>query len=192
MMPNGMAGRADFVSFRAFIGNAVLGWATVWIGSLLAGFPVAMAMHETDHRFTVEGSVCRADSEPVSGVEVLAKDARVSVLSTTLTDERGHYKVTLHLHNDNKGDPIIVYVKDKEGKIQQEQQITAQFDPKDVHTERTTKVNFGSGCDVSSDEPPPWVYYGAGLAVLAGGAWAGAKLLRSRKRQAKGGRGGKR
>jgi len=192
MMQNGIGGRADFVKFSVFIGNAALGWATVWLGSWLAGVPVALAMHETDHRFTVEGSVCGADGAPISGVEVVAKDVRVSVLSTTLTDERGYYKVTLHLHNDNKGDPIAVYVKDTEGKIQHEQQITAQFDPKDVHTERKTTVNFGSGCDVSSDEPPSWVYYGAGLAVLAGGAWAGARLLRSRKRQTRSSRSGKR
>jgi hypothetical protein len=192
MMQNGSGGRADFVKFRAFIGNAALGWAMVWLGSWLAGSPVALAMHETDHRFTVEGAACGADGAPISGVEVVVKDARISVMSTTLTDERGYYKVTLHLHNDNKGDPIIVYLKDKEGKVQQERQITAQFDPKDVKTERKTAVNFGSGCDVSSDEPPPWVYYGAGLAVLAGGAWAGARMLRNRKRQSRGGKGGKR
>lgn len=191
-MQNSTGGRADFVTLRAFIGKAVLGWVTVWLGSLLAGFPAAMAMHETDHRFTVEGSVCGADGEPVSGVEVLAKDVRISVLSTTLTDDRGYYKVTLHLHNDNKGDPIAVYVKDAEGKIQQEQQVTAQFDPKDVQTERKTTVNFGSGCESLAAGPPPWIYYGAGLAVLAGGAWAGARLLRGRKRHAKSGKGGKR
>lgn len=191
-MRNSTSGRADFVTLRAFIGQAIVGGASVWLGSLLAGFPAAMAMHETDHRFTVEGSVCGADGEPVFGVEVLAKDARISVLSTTLTDERGYYKVTLHLHNDNKGDPIVVYVKDKAGTVQQEQQITAQFDPKDVKTERKTTVNFGSGCESLAEGPPPWIYYGAGLAVLAGGAWAGARLLRGRKRQAKGGRGGKR
>lgn len=191
-MRNRTSGRANFVTLRASIGQAVVGCAAVWLGSLLAGFPAAMAMHETDHRFTVEGSVCGADGEPVSGVEVLAKDTRISVLSTTLTDDRGYYKVTLHLHNDNKGDPIVVYLKDKEGTIQQEQQLTAQFDPNDVHTERKTTVNFGSGCESLAGGPPPWIYYGAGLAVLAGGAWAGARLLRGRKRQAKSSRGGKR
>jgi hypothetical protein len=185
-------GRVDFVTLRSFIEQAVAGLATVWLGSLLTGFPAAMAMHETDHRFTVEGSVCGADGEPVSGIEVLAKDTRVSVLSTTLTDDRGYYKVTLHLHNDNKGDPIAVYVKDRDGAVQQEQQVTAQFDPKDVKTERKTTVNFGSGCESLAEGPPPWVYYGAGLAVLAGGAWAGARVLRGRKRHARGGRGGKR
>jgi hypothetical protein len=158
----------------------------------MAGVPVAVAEHEADHRFTVEGSVCGAGGEPVSGVEVIAKDTRISVLRTTLTDDRGYYKITLHLHNDNKGDPIAVIVKDRDGRIQQEQRITAQFDPKDVHTERKTTVNFGSGCESLAAGPPAWMYYGVGLIVLAGGAWAGAKLLRSRKRPVKSGRGGKR
>lgn len=192
MMQNGIGRRELSVTLRALIRTIILGLATVWLGSWLAGLPEALAEHETDHRFTVEGSACGADGAPVSGVEVIVKDARISVLRTTLTDDRGYYKVTLHLHNENKGDPIVVYLKDKEGKVQQEQQITAQFDPKDVHTERKTTVNFGSGCAVLSDEPPPWVYYGAGLAVLSGGAWAGARLLRSRKRRAGNGRSGKR
>ena len=187
-MHNRIGEREDVVKFRSFVGNAVLGWVTVWLGSLLAGFPVAMATHEADHRFTVEGSACGADGAPISEVQVIVKDARIPVLGETLTDNQGYYKVTLHLHNDNKGDPIVVYLKDKEGKVQQERQITAQFDPKDVHTERKTTVNFGSGCD----EPPAWVYYGAGLAVLAGGAWAGSRLLRGRKRQSRIGKGGKR
>ena len=180
------------MTLRAVITKTIPGWATVWLGALLSGVPVAMAEHEADHRFTVEGAVCGAGGEPVAGVEIIAKDARVSVLRTTLTDDRGHYKVTLHLHNDNKGDPIVVYVKDKDGTVQQERRVTAEFDPKDVHTERKTTVNFGSGCEALSDEPPSWVYYGAGLVVLAGGAWAGFRLFRSGKRPVKSGRGGKR
>lgn len=185
-------GRANRVKFFAFIGRAILGGGAVWLGSLAADLSVAIAEHEADHRFTVEGSVCGAGGEPVSGVEVVAKDTRISVLRTTLTDDRGYYKVTLHLHNDNKGDPIAVIVKDKDGKVWQEQQTTAQFDPKDVHTERKTTVNFGSGCESLATGPPPWIYYGAGVAVLAGGAWAGARLLRGRKRPVKRHKGGKR
>jgi hypothetical protein len=191
-MRNRISGRANCVKFFAFIKQAVPGLGALWLGSLLTGVPVALAEHEADHRFTIEGSVCGTGGEPVSGVEVVAKDTRISVLRTTLTDDRGYYKVTLHLHNDNRGDTIAVYVKDKDGQVQQERQVTAQFDPNDVHTERKTTVNFGSGCETLAGEPPAWLYYGAGLSVLAGGAWAGARLLRSRKRQMKGGRGGKR
>jgi len=182
-MKTGTDGRAISVTLRAVNTKAILSGAVVWLWVLLFGAPVAMAEHEADHRFTVEGSVCGVGGEAVAGVEIVAKDARISVVRTTMTDDRGHYKVTLHLHNDNKGDPIVVYVKDKDGKIQQERQVTADFDPRDVHTERRTTVNFGSGCEALSDEPPAWVYYGAGLAVLAGGAWAGVRLIRGRKRK---------
>ena len=179
-MKTGTDGRADSVTLRTVITKTFLSWAMVWLWMLPYGVPVAVAEHEADHRFTVEGSVCGVGGEPVAGVEIVAKDARISVVRTTLTDDRGHYKVTLHLHNDNKGDPIVVFVKDTDGKIQQERHVTADFDPKDVHTERKTTVNFGSGCEALSDEPPAWVYYGAGLAVLAGGVWAGVRLFRVR------------
>jgi hypothetical protein len=182
-MKTGAGGRPNPVTVRALFTTSILGWAVVGLCTLVFDTPVAEAEHEADHRFTVEGSVCGAGGEPVAGVEIVAKDARISLARTTLTDDRGQYKVTLHLHNDNKGDPIVVYVKDKDGNVQQERQVTADFDPRDVHTERRTTVNFGSGCESLSDEPPAWVYYGAGLAVLAGGAWAGARLIRSRKRR---------
>ncbi len=191
-MKTGTDGRANTVARRTVLTKAILSSAVVWLGACLFGVPVAVAEHEADHRFTVEGSVCGVGGEPVAGVEIVAKDARISVVRTTLTDDRGHYKVTLHLHNDNKGDPIVVFVKDKDGKIQQERQVTADFDPKDVHTERKTTVNFGSGCEALSDEPPAWVYYGAGLAALAGGAWAGFRLFRGRKQKSGGHRGRKR
>lgn len=182
-MRTGTDGRSNPVTVRAVITKSILHGAMVGLCVLVFDRPFAMAEHEADHRFTVEGSVCGAGGEPVTGVEIVAKDARISQARTTLTDDRGYYKVTLHLHNDNKGDPIVVYVKDKDGKVQQERQVTAEFDTKDVHTERRTTVNFGSGCESLSDEPPAWVYYGAGAAVLAAGAWAGVRLFRSQKRR---------
>jgi hypothetical protein len=184
--------RANSVTLRAVITTAVGGWAVAWLGVVLSGAPVAWAEHEADHRFTVEGSVCGADGQPVAGVEIVAKDARISQVRTTQTDDLGRYKVTLHLHNDNRGDAIVVYVKDRNGTVQQERQVTAEFDPKDVHTERKTAVHFGSGCELLSDEPPAWVYYGAGAVALVGGVWAGARLLGSRKRPGGGRKGGKR
>lgn len=192
MIQKRIGGRASLVTRRALIRPFVLRCAAVGLGLLLIGVPVVLAEHEVDHRFTVEGVACGADGAPASGVEVVVKDARISVLRTGLTDDRGYYKVTLHLHNDNKGDPIVVYLKDKEGRIQQEQHITAQFDPKDLHTERKRTVNFGSGCESLADESPAWLSYSAGAVVLAGGAWAGAKLLRKRPRLGKSHKGGKR
>lgn len=179
----GIGGRPILASVGTGITKTTLGWLAVWLSVQLVHVPIALAEHEADHRFTVQGAVCGAGGEPVAGVEVVAKDARISVARTTFTDDRGRYKVTLHLHNENRGDPIIVYVKDKEGTVQQERQASADFDPNDVHAERHTTVNFGSGCESLSDEPPAWVYYGAGVAALAGGVWLGARLFRGNKQR---------
>ena len=140
-----------------------------------------LAEHEVDHRFIVEGFVCGGDGTVVPETEVMVKDTRVSVGKMGYTDSRGHYKVTLHLHNDNQGDPILITAKD------QERRITATFDPKDLHTERKVTVNFGSGC--VTEESSSWVYYGVGLGAVVAAAVAGATLMRKRRQPMKRGRG---
>jgi MYXO-CTERM domain-containing protein len=164
--------------------RVALGLAASWLGALLAGLPAAMAMHEVDHRYTVEGFVCGPDRLPVSSVQVIAKDTRASIGATALTDDRGYYKITLHLHNENRGDPVLVIAREEE------RQITAQFDVRDTKTERKVRVNFGSGCEVAADEgPPAWVLYGAGALALTGAALVGLKAVRKRTQ---GGRGARR
>ena len=171
------------MSARAIHGRAALGLAAGWLGALLAGLPAAMAMHEVDHRYTVEGFVCGPDRQPVSSAQVIAKDTKASIGATALTDDRGYYKITLHLHNDNRGDPILVIAREEE------RQITAQFDVKDTQTERKVRVNFGTGCEVAADEgPPAWVWYGAGALALAGAVLVGMKAARRRKPGGKGAR----
>jgi MYXO-CTERM domain-containing protein len=163
--------------------RVALGLVASWLGALLAGLPAAMAMHEVDHRYTVEGFVCGPDGQPVSSVQVIAKDTRASIGATALTDDRGYYKITLHLHNENRGDPVLVIAREEE------RQITAQFDVKDTQTERKVRVNFGTGCEVATDDGPPvWVWYGAGALVLAGAALAGMKAARKRRPGGKGAR----
>ena len=130
------------------------------------------AMHEIDHRFTVEGHVCGADKRPVSDAKVIVKDTRVSVGTAVFTDASGYYKATLHLHNDNLGDPILVAA------LEQEQTTKAQFDPKNVQDERKVVVNIGSGCEGAEGGSPAWVYYGAGVGLAAGAVAVGARLMR--------------
>ena len=77
------------------------------IGILFAP-SVLFASHAADHRFTVEGFVCGKDSRPSTKIEVLVKDTRITVGQTVTTDDDGYYKITLHLHNDNVGDPLLV------------------------------------------------------------------------------------
>jgi len=137
---------------------------------------VAVAMHEADHRFTVEGSVCGPDGQPVADAQVFVKDQRDQRVSgtTVYTDRRGRYRAVLHLHNDNRGDPILVTAGDKE------QRITAQFDAKDHETERKAVVHFGTGCE-SAGGLEPWMY-GVGIGALAVAVFAGTRLMRKRRR----------
>jgi hypothetical protein len=154
----------------------------VLVGSLGPVPSEVLAEHEIDHRFIVEGFVCGSDDKAVPEAEVMVKDTRVSVGKMGYTDNRGHYTVTLHLHNDNQGDPILITTKD------QEQRIAATFDPKDLKTERKVTVNFGTGC-VTQEESSPWVYYGVGLGVAVVAAVAGARLMRKRRQPVKRGKG---
>ncbi len=149
----------------------------VWglIGALLVP-SVLYASHAADHRFTVEGFVCGKDGRPGTKVEVLVKDARITVGQTVETDGDGYYKVTLHLHNDNVGDPLLV----EAGGEQKNYKI--QFDPNDLETERKLRVDFGSGCERDLG-PPQWLLYGLGIAAVAIVGWIGLKISRKRERE---------
>ena len=149
-------------------------WTLGLVGSL-SNPSILLATHEADHRFTVEGFVCNRDGKPSPQVEVLVKDTRVTVGQTVRTDSDGYYKVTLHLHNDNVGDPLLV----EAGPEQQEHKV--QFDPKDLETERRLQVNFGSGCE-SELGPPQWLVYGSAAVVVVLGSLVGFKILRKWKR----------
>lgn len=149
--------------------------------------PWAGAMHEADHRFTVDGYVCGPDGKPVAETPVLVKDTRVSVGATVYTDANGYYKATLHLHNDNVGDPLLI----EAGPERQERKI--DFDPKDTETERQVRVHFGTGCvQAASGGPPMWLYYGLGLGAAAVAAVIGRKLVRQWGREQRVGKGAKR
>jgi hypothetical protein len=149
--------------------------------SALLLFPaVLLATHEADHRFTVEGFVCRADGTGSPGVEVLVKDTRISYGQTVTTDGDGYYKATFHLHNDNLGDPLFI----EAGGEQQNQKV--QFDPKDLEAERRIQVNFGKGCIRDPSAPPVWVLSTVGVAAVGVGGFVGTKLFRAwRKKEAR-------
>ena len=134
------------------------------------------ASHAADHRYTVEGFVCGKDGRPGANIEVLVKDTRITVGQTVTTDGDGYYKVTLHLHNDNVGDPLLV----EAGGEQKNYKI--QFDPNDLETERKLRVDFGSGCERDLG-PPQWLLYGLGIAAVAIVGWIGLKISRKRMRE---------
>ncbi|MFO0774460.1 MAG: carboxypeptidase-like regulatory domain-containing protein [Nitrospiraceae bacterium] len=148
---------AGFFVFAGFVGLSPLVWAT----------------HDADHRFTIDGFVCDASGAAVKKAEVVVKNTRVHVGQTVETDERGYYKATLHLHNDNVGDPVVVQAQ------RDEQRITIQFDPNDLESERRTRVNFGSGCvQRAPDEVPPWVLYTVGGVGVGVGGYVLSRLMR--------------
>ncbi|MEX5218965.1 MAG: carboxypeptidase-like regulatory domain-containing protein [Nitrospira sp.] len=137
---------------------------------------ILFATHEADHRFTVEGFVCDKDGKPNSQVEVLVKDTRVTIGQTVRTDSDGYYKVTLHLHNDNLGDPLLVEAG------AEQKRYTVQFDPNDLESERRLQANLGSGCEQDLG-PPRWLVYGLIAGVAAGGGFIGFKVFKKWKRQ---------
>src|SRR2546429_4392522 len=156
---------------RAIYFVALLSLVVTWLVLGASSPPPAVAMHEVDLRFAVAEHVCGPDGQPVPDIKVIAKDVRVSVHAIGYTDNRGYYKATLHLHNENGGDPILVIALD------QEKRVTAQFDSKDARTERHITVNFGSGCE-SAAEGADWIYYGAGIGLAAASARGGPRMNR--------------
>ena len=150
---------------------------------MMASTPLAQAEHEVDHRFIVEGYVCGGDGKSMANQEVMVKDTRIPLGKTTYTDSDGFYSVTLHLHNENQGDPILVAAGDRE------QRLTAKFDPKDMKTDRKMVVNIGAGCEGTHSGPARWVYYGVGLGLAGAAVFAGARMIRRQRRPAKRGKG---
>ncbi|HET6675135.1 MAG TPA: carboxypeptidase-like regulatory domain-containing protein [Nitrospiraceae bacterium] len=165
-----------FRGWRKISGGPVQ-WLLAALGLVVFFLPsILFATHEADHRFTVEGFVCDKDGKPSSQVEVLVKDTRVTIGQTVRTDSDGYYKVTLHLHNDNLGDPLLVEAGTEQKRY------TVQFDPKDLESERHLQANFGSGCEQDLG-PPRWLVYGLIVGAVAGGGLIGLKIFKRWKRK---------
>ncbi len=150
---------------------------------MMTVLPAAQAEHEVDHRFVVDGYVCGGDGKAVANQEVMVKDTRIPLGKTTYTDSDGFYSITLHLHNDNQGDPILVAAGDRE------QRLTAKFDAKDMKAERKMTVNFGAGCEGAHSASGQWIYYSVGLGLAGVAAFAGVRrMIRKQRRPAKRGK----
>ena len=176
-------GAAVFVGLAGLFGPAVLLPAAAW------------ATHENDHRFTVSGSVRDKEGRPVKDARVLVRDLGDQSVDTVTTyaDSSGYYKVVIHLHDKNAGDTVLVSAKDERAGFDEIKKIRAEFDPKDRHTERRAKVDFGPESEKASasgpggivgteDAPHYWVYGAGGVLVLAA---ISATVAWSRRRQAK-------
>jgi len=153
----------------------------------------AWATHETDHRFTISGHVWDKDGKSVQDVKVLAKDLKDQKIDpvTSYSDGSGFYRLILHLHNQNAGDPIQVSIKDERSGLDEVKKFRAEFDPADTHTERRAKVDFGpqsenpgsdSGGVVGTDDASRlWLFGVVGVLVVAA---IGVAVVRVRLRKA--------
>jgi hypothetical protein len=182
--------------FRVLRTGPSWGGAAVLIGlvGLTVPYP-AWATHENDHRFTISGYVRDKDGKPVKDVRVQARDLRDQRVDpvNTYVDGSGFYKMVLHLHNNNAGDPIQVSIKDERSGVDEVKKIRAEFNPNDRRTEREAQVNFGpeperspasgvEGLVGSAEASAYWLYGVVGvLAVAAIGAW----VAWARRQQAK-------
>lgn len=132
---------------------------------LIAG--KAYATHEMDHRFKVYGVLKDDAGAPVKDGKVLIVVARVDEGTTVFTDSSGYFETTLHLHDDNLGDDILVSAMGITKKV------TAQFVPGDTRTERSVEVNFGVEPSAAGKETDSgtnnYILYGIiGVVIVAG------------------------
>jgi hypothetical protein len=184
---NRMEARPSWGSAAVFFGLVSL------VGAVVLVPLVAWATHEMDHRFTISGYVRDKDGKPVGDVRVQARDIRDQQIDpvTGYADGSGFYKLVLHLHNQNAGDPIQISVKDERSGVDEVQKIRAEFDPSDRHSERQAKVDFGpqsgkaaggaGGIVEAEDASRLWPYGVGGVLVAAA---IGLAVVRARRRQA--------
>jgi hypothetical protein len=182
--------RVGRIIFKVLSTGPSWGGAAVFFGLVGLILPCSTwATHETDHRFTILGYVRDTDGKPVKDVRVQARDLRDQSVDpvNTYADGSGFYKVVLHLHNTNVGDPIQVSIKDERSGVDEVKKIRAEFNPNDRRTEREARVNFGPELErapisgvgglVGTAEASSYWLYGVGAilalaAIGAGVAWA--------------------
>ncbi|HEY5648998.1 MAG TPA: carboxypeptidase-like regulatory domain-containing protein [Nitrospiria bacterium] len=118
----------------------VLRWGAFFLvfGIFLSLAPPAYSTHEADHRFEVFGTVRDAGGKPVADAKVIIVDSRVDQGTTVFTGSDGKYKATLHLHNENLGDEIVVAAQGDRKTVR------AEFDPADTESKRSVRVDFGA------------------------------------------------
>lgn len=139
----------------------------------------ALAEHEADHRYVVEGYVLDARENPRADVKVLVK-AEEGLLGEAVTDRRGFYRIQLHLHNTDLGKELTVTAGD------QETEIEVAFDPGDKQTARIHHLNFTGAdttqADMGSRGFPTWAYVVIGIIILLLLARTISRALKQRRK----------
>ena len=150
-------------------------FAFIAICSLL--FNSALAEHEVDHRYTVQGYVLDENKNAIGKQDVRVYDG-TKMLAQTKTDSAGYYSIHLHLHNEDIGRKLELRSGSRQGEFR------VAFDPDDITTQRVHEASFVGDEYVEGSlnlfRIPPWIYPLIGIAVLF---FIAAKLEKRRRRK---------
>ena len=96
----------------------------------------ANAAHKIDHRYTVWGEIKYEDDTPAAEVviQLMVKDGKA--LGEVKTDNRGRYRVVLHVHSQDVYKVFDMRVNDVTRKVR------ILFRPNDRQTERGQRVDL--------------------------------------------------
>ncbi len=108
----------------------------VGVLSILFIVTPAFATHEIDHRFIVWGEVLTSDGKAVAGEAIQFTVGDNTPIGSVITDDRGHYRVVLHVHDQDVGKVFDMTIKGVKTKVK------IEFDPADKMTERGKRVDF--------------------------------------------------
>ena len=110
--------------------------AAIGIALTLLIAPSANATHETDHRYTVWGEIKYADDTPAAEVVVQLMVKGGKPLGEVKTDNRGRYRLLLHVHNDDVSKVFDMRVNNVTRKVR------ILFNPDDRRIERGQRVDL--------------------------------------------------
>jgi hypothetical protein len=102
--------------------------------------PPLHATHENDHRFTIFGTLRDGTTfpgVPLPNKEIVVQDTTTKqIMQRGVTDGEGKFMLVLHVHNGDVGK--VVWIQS----AGIAKQLTLQFDPSDVTTERRAQVDL--------------------------------------------------
>ncbi|MFQ6021532.1 MAG: hypothetical protein ACE5NW_02320 [Acidiferrobacterales bacterium] len=138
--------------------------ALILITSFVLLPPVALALHEIDHRYDVMGYVLDKEEKPIGEAQVrIYMDNRV--VGYEKTNSQGFYKIRLHLHDPDLGKTLRVQTANVSRNIK------VTFTPGDKKTKRVHYANFIDGKliqrKLSRNTFPVWVYGAIAAIVIA-------------------------
>jgi hypothetical protein len=135
----------------------------IFILACLLPLANAMAEHEADHRYQVQGFVLDGNDDAIAG-RVVAISAGGELLARGTTDSFGYYSLHLHLHDEDRGRLLNLRAGPDAVAIR------VAFDPEDKHTARVHTANLVGGKLVETElrrwRTPAWIYPLAGFILL--------------------------